>query len=43
VAREVPVKMEKFMGKSWENGEIHKKIIGKSWENGEIYGKIMGK
>jgi hypothetical protein len=35
--------MEIFMGKSWENGEIHRKIIGKSWENGEIDGKIMGK
>jgi hypothetical protein len=25
-------KMKKFIGKSWENGEIHGKIIGK-WRN----------
>jgi len=43
VAREFPVKMVRFIGKSWENGEIHEKIIGKSWENEEIYRKIMGK
>jgi len=38
--------MEKFIGKSLENGEIHRKIMGKwrdSWENNGKMEKFIGK
>ena len=38
--------MKKFIGKSWENGEIHGKIMGKwrnSWENHRKMEKIHWK